>query len=316
MEINLTVEVIFMVEEVYNLFYFSPDEKVITHVGIVPHTISGSDDDKLAFLKTHIYADLPSCKYYDVDPRAIGDSEYLTARRFMALARSGEATIVFELALEGVKAPSNPLIIYTAVVAGTIKIDSSTEINKPVRRDDFEANIPPGVKEMPDYLNDYIVDGGFKIKELLVDDHVKPIHLLFNNKHYLSSVKLLMSFIDTLGFLEFGEVNKAFPMWLDKYCDLSVLQITSSELYELRHSILHMTNLNSRKVVQGVERRISYSIGPLGTPTRTHSGIVFFSYIDFIHLLEAALDKWLATYDNDKVISFIERYDQIVREQY
>ncbi|MFN2993640.1 hypothetical protein [Serratia plymuthica] len=305
-----------MMEEVYNLFYFSPDEKVITHVGIVPHVISGSDEDKLAFLKSHIHADLPSCEYYDVDPIAIGDNKLLTVGRFMALARMGKEIIVFGLALKGIKNPLNSLVIKTAVVAGEVKIDSSVKADKPVRISDFEDNIVPGVKKMPDYLNDYIVDEGFKIKDLLVDDHVKPIHLLFNNKHYLSSIKLLMSFIDTLGFLEFGEVNKAFPMWLDKYCDLSVLQITSSELYELRHSILHMTNLNSRKVVQGVERRISYSIAPLGTPTRTHSGIVFFSYIDFIHLLEAALDKWLATYDNDKVISFIERYDQIVREQY
>lgn len=306
-----------MLEEIYNLFYFtsSLNEK-ITHVGIVAHKLSGGDAEKIKYLKTHILSDLSQCDYFEVEPTSFGEAGFLTKSRFMALARVGNPIIIFELALHSKNASVNPLLIYTAVVDGQIKVDASVSIDKKIRRSDFEDYHVQGVKELPDYLDKYLVGDGFLIKDLLVDDHVKPMHLLFNNQHYLSSIKLLMSFIDTVGYIEFGDVNRAFPMWLDKYCELSLLEITSNEIYELRHSLLHMTSLNSRRVVQGKERRISYSVAPVGTPTRTHLGIVFFNYVDFIPIFENGLDKWLATYDNGKVAIFIERYDQIVRESY
>ncbi|WP_192459591.1 hypothetical protein [Musicola keenii] len=306
-----------MLEEIYNLFYFtSSSDNKITHVGIVIHKISGSDADKIEYLKKNIHSDLPQCDYFDVEPTSFNGEKFLTRSRFMALERIGNPTIIFEVALQAKNASTSPLIIYTAVVDGQIKVDASVSTDKNVRRSDFKDNHVSGVREMSDYLDKYIVDGRFLIKNLLVDDHVKPIHLLFNNKHYLSSIKLLMSFIDTVGYLEFGDVNRAFPMWLDNYCDLSTLEVNADEIYELRHSLLHMTNLNSRRVVQGKERRISYSIAPIGTPTRMNLDIVFFNYIDFIYVFEKALDEWLATYDNDKIITFIERYDQIIREDY
>ena len=306
-----------MLEEIYNLFYFasSSDEK-ITHVGIAVHKVSGSDSEKTKHLKNHLLSDLPRCEYFGVDPKSLGDSDFLTNSRFLALARVGNPMIVFEQALIAKNASANPLVMYTAIVDGQVKVDASVPIDKEVRRSDFEANSILGVKDFPDYLDKYLIDDKFMIKNLLIDDHVKPIHLLFNNKHYLSSIKLLMSFIDTVGFLEFGAGNRVFPLWLDKYCDLSTLEISSKELYELRHSLLHMTNLNSHKVVQGKERRVSYSVARAGTPTRIHSGIVFFNYVDFIPLFEKGLDKWLATYDNEKLAIFVERYDQIVREDH
>lgn len=305
-----------MLEEIYNLFYFASNDDKITHVGIATHKVNGTEEDKIKHLKDHIYSDAAICEHYDVDPRALGDDKVLSNSRFMAMARVGNPFIVFEIALQAKNASQYPLMIYTAIKNGQVQIDASIKADKEVRRSDFASNSVPGVKEMPDYLDKYFVDGGFKFKELLVDDHVKPIHLLFNNKHYLSSIKLLMSFIDTLGYLEFGAGTKTFPKWLDKYCDLTSLKITSSELYELRHSLLHMTNLNSHKVMQGKERRISYSIAPRGTPTRTHSGITFFNYVDFIPIFEAAMNKWIATYDSEKLTTFVERYDQILRENY
>ena len=305
-----------MIEEIYNLFYFASEDDKITHVGIATHSVSGTDEEKIKHLKDHIYSDVTICEHYDVDSRALGEDKVLSNSRFTALARVGNPFIIFENALHAKNASQNPLVIYTAVKNGQIQIDASIPADKEVRRSDFPANKVPGVKEMSDYLDSYFKDGVFKFKELLVDDHVKPIHLLFNNKHYLSSIKLLMSFIDTIGYLEFGGVNKAFPKWLDKYCELERLKITSGELYELRHSLLHMTNLNSRKVMQGEERRISYSISPHGTPTRTHSGITFFNYLDFIPLFEEGMNKWIATYDTEKLTTFVERYDQILRENY
>ncbi|MCS4272469.1 MULTISPECIES: hypothetical protein [Raoultella] len=305
-----------MLEDVYNLFYFASSDDRITHVGIVAHKVNGTDEEKINHLKKHIYSDVAICEHYDVDPSALGEEQFLSNSRFSAMARVGNPLIVFDTALQAKNASRNPLVIYTAIKNGQVQIDASIPADKEVRISDFTANSVPGVKEMPDYLDKYFVNGVLKFKELLVDDHVKPIHLLFKNKHYLSSIKLLMSFIDTIGYLEFGGVNKAFPKWLDRYCDLTSLEITSGELYELRHSLLHMTNLNSRKVMQGDERRISYSIAPQGTPTRTHSGITFFNYVDFIPLFEEGMNKWIATYDSEKLTTFVERYDQILRENY
>ncbi|WP_275553713.1 hypothetical protein [Mixta sp. Marseille-Q2659] len=143
------------------------------------------------------------------------------------------------------------------------------------------------------------------------------IKLLFNEKHYLASFKLLMSFIDTIAYLEYGNTKRVFQNWLDTYSDLSDLDVTSDELYELRNSLLHMTNLNSHKVMQGKERRLSIAVCKRGHPTQYHNNIVYINYTDFLFLFDEAVDKWLNTYkDNKKQLTLIERYDEVIRDNY
>ena len=50
---------------------------------------------------------------------------------------------------------------------------------------------------------------------------------------------------------EYGPCNDCFSRWLDEYCDLQSIRLTSAELWELRNSMIHMTNLESRKVRSG-----------------------------------------------------------------
>ena len=57
--------------------------------------------------------------------------------------------------------------------------------------------------------------------------------------------------IDTLGFGEYGPVGNCFVTWLDEYCDMGQAGVTSPELWELRNSLLHMTNLDSNRVRSG-----------------------------------------------------------------
>ena len=57
---------------------------------------------------------------------------------------------------------------------------------------------------MPDYLRRYTANGQFDLPRLINDDFFVPIKLLFNNKHYVSSAKLLLIFVDTISFLESG----------------------------------------------------------------------------------------------------------------
>src|SRR5882724_4472208 len=103
-----------------------------------------------------------------------------------------------------------------------------------------------------DYVRKYMTDEGFDFPRLLNDDFFHPIRLLFNHRHYVSAAKLLMTFIDSVGFLEFGDTgDNAFVKWLDAYADLTAVGVTAEELWEHRNSLLHMSNLDSRRVLAG-----------------------------------------------------------------
>src|SRR5438270_13625772 len=103
-----------------------------------------------------------------------------------------------------------------------------------------------------DYLNLYMTPAGLDIPRLLNDDFFEAIRLLFNSRKFVSSLKLLLSFLDTIAFLDSGESGGPhFQRWLDTYVDLSTVGATSQELWEHRNSLLHMTNLDSRRVLGG-----------------------------------------------------------------
>lgn len=309
-----------MNEVIFNLFYFCEDGKHIKDVGISCHECEGTDAEKLEFLKNNIISDAQLCTHYPIHPFTLDEKGMLTIDRFIANARIGNSLQPFEIALEAVNAPQSPLHVFTAIVNGIPRVDATVPANEQFRRKHNPNAEVEGVKVMPDYLEQYSDGNSFKIKKLLIDDHVTPIHLLFNNKHYLSSFKLLVSFIDTMAFIELGNPPRSavFVQWMDKYSELHKLGITSKDLYELRNSLLHMTNLNSHKVIRGEAKRISYSVAPKGTPTREHEGITFFNYSDLIDIIEDAMDRWLNTYTDNhkKIVSFIERYDTIVRDNY
>jgi hypothetical protein len=61
--------------------------------------------------------------------------------------------------------------------------------------------------------------------------------------------------------VEFGDVQGNLANWLDAYVDLKPLGISSEELWEFRNSVLHMTNLASRKVVLGRVSPIQLYVG-------------------------------------------------------
>ncbi|WP_312979116.1 hypothetical protein [Atlantibacter sp.] len=90
-----------------------------------------------------------------------------------------------------------------------------------------------------------------------------------NEKYYLASAKLLMSTIDTMGFIEYDPQNAVFQQWLDTYSNIEKIGLTSNELYEFRNSLLHMTNLDSRKHIQNKVRRVSFYIGGPDSETKT-----------------------------------------------
>ena len=106
---------------------------------------------------------------------------------------------------------------------------------------------------MIDYLTKYSTEDGFDLPRLLNDDFFVAIRLLFNNRCYVSAANLLMSFIDSIAFVEYGDCTGGsnFCRWLESYVDLQSIGITAEEIWEHRNSLVHMTNLDSRKVLSG-----------------------------------------------------------------
>ena len=138
------------------------------------------------------------------------------------------------------------------------------------------------------------------------------IQLLWNNRKYVSCLKLVFSTIDTLGFIEYGlDGRNCFASWLDEYCDLGAVGVSSAELWELRNSLIHMTNLDSRKVRSGSTDRL---LPRIADPDREVApfvdGMKVFHVARFVAaVLPRGIEKWLQSYNQErgKFAEFVER---------
>ena len=85
-----------------------------------------------------------------------------------------------------------------------------------------------------DWKDKYITKGGFRFSELINDDFFQPFRILYQSGHYVSSTKLMLIAIDSIGYIEFGESQRnedtPFIKWLDKYAELNEVKITPREL--------------------------------------------------------------------------------------
>src|SRR5207244_4276254 len=163
---------------------------------------------------------------------------------------------------------------------------------------------------MVDYLKAYVKDGHLDLPRLINDDHFSAIKLLFNSRHYVAAAKLLMSFLDTIAFIEMGDVKGNFVLWLQAYADLAVLGINAEELWELRNGLLHMTNLHSRSVLAGKVPQLLFYIGPSNLLRSNIPGEKYFNLRQFIDVIAKALSKWTDTYNKDssQLLDFVSRY--------
>jgi hypothetical protein len=177
---------------------------------------------------------------------------------------------------------------------------------------------------MSDYLSLYRTDAGFDLPQLLNDDYFLAIKLLYNNGFFVSCAKLIVSFIDTIAFIEYGDISGNYQRWLNTYVDLEYVGVTSEELWEYRNSLVHMSTLESRKVITGkVKRLVPIVIGsgllPVNVadlPAEENS-----KFMDLFRLIEAlsqgSCDKWARSLNEDrqKRQKFIERYDLIISDK-
>jgi hypothetical protein len=294
-------------ESIYNLFLIG-DESYITHVGVQVHEADGNDADKIAFLRNSVNEDLVSAQRFPLKaPRSWEEHR--------KSGRGNRELELFEQVFKLVNAIATPLTLITPIINGSPRIEAFQKLGK-----NSVVQIPLGngnILNKIDYLSKYSTEQGLDVPMLFDDDYFKAIKLLHNAKHLVSAGKLLLSFIDTVAFLDMGDVSGNFVTWLETYADLSKVGVSPMELWEHRNSLLHMTNINSRAVRQGrVAPLIMFTGGP---PDLKRVGANGEKYCNFRLLLEAvaeAVGKWISTCnsDHDKWVSFIERYDLVVSD--
>ena len=278
-----------------NIFVFG-DETHVHAIGWRLHEKAGTDDELKAFLQSNVHDDHKIAARNDLE-------EPIPWRDFEAMDRLNP--IAGAIAGAGIVVGENDVYCVTRIVNQEVRVDDT-------RDESDDATVP-------DYLQLYLTEDGFDFPKLINDDYFVAIHLLWNNRKYVSCLKLVFSAIDTLSFVEYGPDRRdCFASWLDEYCDLGAIGVTSGELWELRNSLIHMTNLDSRKVRSGSTDRL--------LPRITHPDRDVAPFVDGMKVLHVArfvravlprgIEKWLQSYNQDrgKFAEFVERYDTIVSE--
>lgn len=293
-------------ERIFNIFIYF-DAGVASEYGVRYHRIGGTDDEKTSFLGLRVREDCAAARRFRL-ARSFTPEEWYAAGRF------GDVLQYFEEAFTLCRAPLAPIVCITPMVDGEPKIDLQTGLGP--FRGDIVSRIE-GRGAVPDYLVSYMDGNRFLFTELIHDDYFKAIKTLFNAKLYVSCAKLLMSCVDTLAFVEYGDESGNFTKWLDAYVDLSAHGITSDELWEFRNSVLHMTNLVSRKVTSGkVSPIMPYVGGPDTMPAISPQLPKPFNLYGLIATIGKGIGKWGEAYnsDGDKLLKFIERYDTTISD--
>jgi hypothetical protein len=298
-----------MRETCFNLFLYG-DDVTISNLGVAVHELDGSDHERQSVLSSLVDADYKVAIQYPLqDP--------LDWSRYQALQRLGHELHVFENIFQKLHAPSPPLVVVTPVVNGKPYFQARHAVSTPMYRDAFKGTSLEESGTMIDWLEKYTSEAGFDLPRLINDDYFLAIKLLYNNRHFVSCNKLLMSCVDTLAFVDAGDVPGNFQLWLDKYADLASLSITSGELWEFRNSLLHMTNLSSRKVLQGKVPALVFYVGPSEVPhLKCAPGVKYVRLKALIEVIAAAISKWVRNYNDNpkKWAEFAMRYDLTVSD--
>ncbi len=308
-----------MKEQVFNLFVFVTQDYV-RELGAVVHEVDGSDSDKLAYLRSIAASDAGAACRYKVPPRYTvrqEDGTYAPGihyRVFQQMTSGGRLCEIFDEVLEEFKATASPMVCVTPIVDGVVRIDQVGSLP--------ETPAPVGSAvvsrfSMPDYAQVYLTEEGFDLGRLLNDDYFRAIKLLFGERLFVSASKLLMSFIDTVAYVHEGDCQGNFQRWLNSYVALPALGVTADELWEFRNSLLHMTNIDSRKVVAGKVRRLLFFVGSMPSGfAPPDAEAKYFNLHDLIYALSDGLEKWTSEFNHDpaRMAELFKRYDRILSD--
>ena len=280
-----------MQEECINIFAYG-DERFVRSVGFRTYRMEGNYEQLTTFLRSRVSLDHKNIVHIPL-------SETTTWEDFNTTFRLGNLN---DLLVAPAIVPEDSIYCITPIIDGRVRFDDFV---------DFDT--------FPDYLVIYTTDSGIDIPRLINDDYLVAVKLLWNSRKYISALKLLFSMIDTLGFIEYGPVNGCFSKWLDEYCALEELSVTSEELWELRNSLLHMTNLDSRRTKKGTVRRLLpiFTANENEYPLEPDDALGYFHARRFCtETLPQGIGNWVQTYNvhREKFMDFVTRYDTVISE--
>jgi hypothetical protein len=307
-----------MTEKIFNLFVFS-NLDFISQIGVVCHEIGGTDEEKLSYLHEKVVTDFSAVDKFDLPDNITtkykglkrNGIDYMTYRD---LCNKGQSLIIFENVFKKYNASENPLAIVTPVENGKIRTDGKETLKPPSNL--FSGKLE--IDKQDDWLIGYLDNSGLHLDHLINDDFFEAIRLLYNNNHYVSAMKLLMICVDTISYLEFGDIGGNFQKWINTYTKISDLNITADELWEFRNSILHMTNLDSRKVTQNKEKRLIFYVSHPDTHYQSLGDEgKYFKFIDLINCIGFGIGVWGETFNTErtKFETFVKRYDRILSDK-
>ena len=281
-------------ERIINIFFFGGEQSAHS-IGYRTYHREGPYEDQVQFLREKVEVDCANATQH-ILPAAVAWDE------IPSIVRSGD---VWELLDQcGVNAGYDEIYCVTYIVNGRPRFDETV--------DEFAPDA------FPDYLRIYLTDAGFDFSKLINDDFFESVKLLWNNHKYISALKLMLSTIDTLGFIEYGPKNDCYVRWLDQYCDLGRVGVTSTELWELRNALLHMSNLESRRNQAGqVQKLLPMITHPsVGIPIGGDGYKGLHVSLLILDVIPRGIESWLRSYNSDrsKFRSFVSRYDTIVSE--
>lgn len=306
-------------ETIFNFFSFC-DNKIIHKIGYSVHEKDGNDHEKINFLKEKVNDDFQKLKFISIPNtyKVINSKEEeiigIDLETYNTLVYNSTVTFLFEEVFKKFNAGKTPLFVITMVVNGKIKIEGERKIH-PEPLVDFTNSIKEKISNH--YFEDYIDESGFHLDKLIEDDFFKAIRLLFKSKYYTSSLKLLMSAIDTVAFLEYGDIPGNFKKWVNTYCDLKKIDLTSDEIWELRNSLLHMTNTRSRKVEQNIISQLAFYVSSEDIKELISDGYKkYFNLKTLVFVVADGFEKWGKSLNKEpnKFKIFFERYDLIISD--
>jgi hypothetical protein len=292
-------------ERIFNIFIFF-DDGTASEFGMRHCRHDGSDAEKMAFLQSIVFEEYSKARRFLL-------RRTFTSAQWLSQQRLGMDLGLFEEGFSHFNAPKAPIVCLTAIVDGLPQIDLSTDLS-PFWGEKIGKELPGDIE---DWLIKYTEGNVFRFDKLIRDDYFIAIRTLFNIRHIASASKLLMSCIDTMAFVEYGDADKNFVRWIDSYVDITSVGITSAELWEFRNSIVHMTNIASRKVLAGKIAAIMPYIGSDDMASKM-APMKFkpFNIYNLILAINMGVGRWAETYnaDREKFLIFIERYDTIISD--
>ncbi|MFZ4394610.1 MAG: hypothetical protein ACOYOU_03170 [Kiritimatiellia bacterium] len=310
-------------ERIVNLFVYIEGDRLCSF-GAVVHLGQGSDDEKIAFLRDRVAVDAGQATHYPIPTASfnvwlgVDTKGDVTFDMFSYLCRIGKALLVFEHVLRSVDVSQQPLVCITPVKDGKPMANILSHLD-PVSTggtmlvDEFGAQVAK-----IDYLSRYVESGRLNLHDLLGDDFLAAIKLLHEHKLYVSATKLLVSFVDTMAYIEYGDKNGNCEEWLSAFAVLDDVGITPAEFWEFRNGLLHMTNPFSRRVASGkvASLRIYSDVLDRSVKRDEAGNAIMFSFEALYDAIMQAIDRWAVTYNGNlpKQLEFIERYDVVHSE--